>query len=71
MAIFNGSKDVTYTAGDTIPGNRIIRFTVITNAVLTDGEGNTFGSYEAGTSVEGLLPRGTFTLSSGSIKVWA
>lgn len=71
MAIFNGSKDKTLTAGDTFGGGRPMKFTVITDATIQDSEGNTFGTYTAGNSYDGVFPRGTFTVFAGSIKIWA
>lgn len=70
MAIFNGSKDVTLVSGDSFAGGQVVKFTVLTEAVIADSDGNAFGTYAAGTSYGGVFPRGNFSLASGSIKIW-
>ena len=67
---FSTNSTVTLNAGETFRGGYNIQVTVITAAVISDAEGNVFGSYEAGTSYEGLMPNGVFTVTSGSIKIW-
>lgn len=71
MGIYQGAKDVVITAGGTFAGNRPLQFTVLTAAEIQDADGNVFGSYDVGVSYEGVFPRGTFTVATGSIKIWA
>ncbi len=60
----------TLTPGDKIAGNRDVTITIITDAVLEDEEGNVVNSYSAGVTYQGYLPKGTFTVKSGTLKLW-
>ena len=67
---FSTKSNVTLTAGDLFRGGYKIQLTVVEDAVISDVDGTVFGSYDAGTSYEGLMPNGIFTVTYGSIKIW-
>lgn len=60
----------TLVMGDSFSGGEVITMTVLESVVIEDGEGNVFGKYGEGISYQGLIPSGTFTVASGSIKLW-
>lgn len=63
-------KPRTLVAGDSFNGGGQITFTVLADAVISDGEGNIIGSYVAGNSYQSNVPKSNFVVTSGSIKLW-
>ena len=67
---FSTPNNVVINTGEGFIGGRLIQFTVLTDTVISDSDGNAFGSGTAGESLEGKFPQGVFTVTSGSIKIW-
>lgn len=60
----------TIAAGESFACGGEVTFTVLADVTLEDNEGNAIGSYTVGDTYQGRLPKSTYVVSAGLLKLW-